>query len=36
VLADDLLAGASKLGATVDDIHRLLERCGFNAESMSD
>jgi FADH2 O2-dependent halogenase len=29
VLAEDLVAGASKLDASVDDIHRLLERCGF-------
>ncbi|MGH9163788.1 MAG: NAD(P)/FAD-dependent oxidoreductase [Vicinamibacteraceae bacterium] len=29
VLAEDLLANASKLEAAVDDVHRLLERCGF-------
>jgi FADH2 O2-dependent halogenase len=31
VLADDLIAGASKLGATTDEIYRLLERCGFDS-----
>ncbi len=31
VLADDLIAGAPKLGATSDEIYRLLERCGFDA-----
>jgi len=31
VLPDDLLGSASKLGATVDDVQRLLERCGFVA-----
>ena len=31
VLAEDLVAGASKLEATADDVHRLLDRCGFNA-----
>ena len=31
VLAEDLVAGAPKLRATADDIHRLLERCGFGA-----
>jgi FADH2 O2-dependent halogenase len=30
VLSDDLIAGASKLGATLDDVQRLLERSGFN------
>jgi FADH2 O2-dependent halogenase len=30
VLADDLIAGAPKLGATTDEIYRLLERCGFD------
>lgn len=30
VLADDLVAGATKLGATTDEIYRLLERCGFD------
>jgi FADH2 O2-dependent halogenase len=29
VLPSDLLASASKLGATVDEVHGLLERCGF-------
>jgi FADH2 O2-dependent halogenase len=29
VLPDDLLAAAPKLEATVEDIHRLLERCGL-------
>jgi tetracycline 7-halogenase / FADH2 O2-dependent halogenase len=29
VLAEDLIEGASKLGATVDEIDRLLARCGF-------
>jgi FADH2 O2-dependent halogenase len=29
VLAEDLLASRSKLGATVEEIHQLLERCGF-------
>jgi FADH2 O2-dependent halogenase len=33
VLADDLLASRSKLDATADEIHRLLERSGFKAES---
>jgi tetracycline 7-halogenase / FADH2 O2-dependent halogenase len=35
VLADDLVSGASKLGATVDEIHRLLERCGFDGRQRS-
>jgi FADH2 O2-dependent halogenase len=30
VLSDDLIAGAPKLGATVDETYRLLERCGFD------
>ena len=30
VLSDDLMAGAAKLGATVDETYRLLERCGFD------
>ena len=30
VLSDDLVAGAAKLGATVDETYRLLERCGFD------
>jgi FADH2 O2-dependent halogenase len=29
VLSDDLLGAASKLGSTVEEVHRLLERCGF-------
>ena len=29
VLPDDLLGAASKLDSTVEEIHRLLERCGF-------
>jgi FADH2 O2-dependent halogenase len=29
VLADDLIAGAAKLGATVEEVERLLERSGF-------
>jgi tetracycline 7-halogenase / FADH2 O2-dependent halogenase len=29
VRADDLLAGATKLGASANEIERLLERCGF-------
>ena len=29
VLADDLVRSRSKLDATEDEIHRLLERCGF-------
>jgi hypothetical protein len=29
VLSEDLLGAASKLDATVDQVHRLLERCGF-------
>jgi FADH2 O2-dependent halogenase len=29
VLAGDLIDGASKLGATVDEVDRLLARCGF-------
>jgi tetracycline 7-halogenase / FADH2 O2-dependent halogenase len=32
VLADDLIAGAPKLGATTDEIYRLLERCGFDSD----
>jgi len=32
VLSDDLIAGASKLGATVDETYRLLERCGFDIQ----
>ena len=35
VLARDLVAGASKLDATVDDIYRLLERCGFDPHHVS-
>ena len=31
VKADDLVVGAPKLDATVEEIHRLLERCGFDA-----
>jgi hypothetical protein len=31
VLNEDLIAGAPKLGATVEDVYRLLERCGFMA-----
>jgi FADH2 O2-dependent halogenase len=30
VLAEDLLANACKLQASVDDVDRLLERCGFH------
>jgi len=30
VLSEDLIAGAPKLGATVDEAYRLLERCGFD------
>jgi FADH2 O2-dependent halogenase len=33
VLADDLIDAAPKLHATVDDIHRLLERCGYGPTS---
>jgi FADH2 O2-dependent halogenase len=33
VLAEDLLANRSKLDATVDEIHGMLERSGFKAES---
>jgi tetracycline 7-halogenase / FADH2 O2-dependent halogenase len=33
VLAEDLLDSRSKLDATADEIHRLLERSGFKAES---
>jgi tetracycline 7-halogenase / FADH2 O2-dependent halogenase len=29
VLSDDLMAGATKLGATAEEIHRMLEQCGF-------
>jgi len=29
VLADDLVAGRHKLGASEDEVDRLLERCGF-------
>ena len=35
VLADDLVAGASKLEATVDDLNRLLERCGFTRQAVN-
>lgn len=35
VLAEDLVAGASKLHVTVDEIHRLLERCGFDPHHVS-
>jgi tetracycline 7-halogenase / FADH2 O2-dependent halogenase len=31
VLAEDLIAGASKLDASMEEIERLLERCGFTA-----
>lgn len=31
VLAEDLIGAASRLGATNEDVHRLLERCGFSA-----
>ena len=31
VLSEDLVGGAPKLGATLDEVHRLLERSGFNA-----
>jgi FADH2 O2-dependent halogenase len=31
VLAEDLFSGRSKLEATVEDIDRLLERCGFRS-----
>ena len=30
-LASDLIASASKLEASVDDVSRLLERCGLTA-----
>jgi tetracycline 7-halogenase / FADH2 O2-dependent halogenase len=30
VLADDLMAGSAKLGATAAETYRLLERCGFD------
>jgi FADH2 O2-dependent halogenase len=30
VLAEDLIRNASKLEATVEDIQRLLQRCGFD------
>jgi FADH2 O2-dependent halogenase len=35
VRADDLLAAAPKLDTTVEEIHRLLERCGFAAHHVS-
>ena len=35
VLAADLVAGAPKLDATVDEIHRLLDRCGFDPHHVS-
>jgi tetracycline 7-halogenase / FADH2 O2-dependent halogenase len=35
VLADDLLASASKLGATPDELRRLLARTGFTEETTS-
>jgi tetracycline 7-halogenase / FADH2 O2-dependent halogenase len=35
VLADDLFANAAKLHASADDIHNLLERCGFVAKAGS-
>jgi FADH2 O2-dependent halogenase len=31
VLAEDLVAGAPKLGASIDEVERLLARCGFVA-----
>lgn len=34
VLADDLVAGAAKFEATIDDVNRLLERCGLVARAM--
>jgi FADH2 O2-dependent halogenase len=30
VLSDDVIAGAAKLGATAEEVYRLLERCGFD------
>jgi len=33
VLADDLIEGAAKLGATVEEVERLLERSGFVVRS---
>ena len=33
VLADDLIEGASKLGATAEEVERLLERSGFVVRS---
>jgi hypothetical protein len=33
VRAEDLLAASVKLGATRDDVHELLERCGFTADA---
>ena len=35
VLADDLVAGASKLEATPADVQGLLERCGFDVHQLS-
>jgi FADH2 O2-dependent halogenase len=32
VLAGDLVANASKLQASVEEVDRLLERCGFTRE----
>ena len=34
VLAEDLIAGASKLQASVEDVQRLLERCGFEGRAV--
>jgi hypothetical protein len=34
VLAEDLLRNRSKLDATVDEIHKLLTRTGFNVENV--
>ena len=35
VLAEDLLANASKLDATLDEVNRLLESCGFVTPAVS-
>jgi FADH2 O2-dependent halogenase len=35
VIAEDLVAGRSKLGATADEIQRMLDRCGLGARNVS-
>jgi hypothetical protein len=35
VRSGDILASAAKLDSSVEDVHRLLERCGFDANHIS-